>query len=1072
MSYVDAILDQKADKIHVIERTPDGRRVYREYPTNYTFYYADPKGKFRSIYGDSLSRFSTRTRSEFEKERRIHAKKKMFESDINVVFRCLSDNYLNCEAPKLHTCYFDIESDFSQERGFAPTDDPFNAVTAISLYLDWLDQLVTLVMPPKHMSDETAHELTKDFENCLLFRSEIEMFETFFALIEDADVLTGWNSEGYDIPYMVNRTIKIMSKDDTRKFCLLGQLPKVRTYERYGKEEKTYDLVGRIHMDYLQLYKKYNYESRHSYSLDAIGEYEECGSKVAYEGNLDQLYNKDFKKFVEYNRQDVMLMVKINNKLKFLDLANALAHENTVLLPTVMGSVAMIEMAIYNEAHARGLVVPDKRFSQESDEQQAAGAYVADPKKGLHEWVGAVDINSLYPSAIRALNMAPETIVGQVRQSATDAFLREKSLRLAKEKRKKKSGEDADAVLGAVLWENQFGSLEYISIMNQERGTILTIDYEDGRSVEMSAAEIWKMIFDSNRPLMLSANGTIFTYEREGVIPGLLSRWYSERKSIQKQASNAYGTDQYEYYDKRQLVRKILLNSAYGALLNEHCRFYDKRIGQSVTLSGRQIVKHMMSYINEVITGKYAHDGDTIVYGDSVTGDSLIRTSDGDKTIEELFNECLEHSSIGEKEYGVWNEASVLGFNSYEMEPVAAKINYVMRHKTKKKLYRITTENGKQVTVTEDHSIMVDRDGALIECKPTDIQREDGIITFVTDNAYSFMKYQMDAEWTTVTKIECLGEVDDYVYDISIQDQDPFFFANDILVHNTDSAYFTAYPTLKPQIELGELAWSKETCIELYDEIADQVNQSFPGFMEKAFHCPRKNGSIIKAGRELIGDRALFISKKRYAVNVFDKEGKRKDTGGKAGDVKVTGLDLKRSDTPKYVQEFLMGILKMILAGEQRETVVNAIKEFKHKLAEQDPWTLGSPRSVNKLTYYGEMLKKSDTGKVNMPGHARAALNYNYLRKMNSDQHSQQIVDGMKIVVCQLRSNPLGFTSVAVPVDQLRHPAWFTELPFDTKTMEYTLVDKKIENLLGVLDWRIENDIDTNSAFTDLFSFE
>lgn len=904
MSYVDAILDQKADKIHVIERTTDGRRVYKEYPTNYTFYYADPKGKFRSIFGDPVSRFSSRTRSEFEKERRIHSKKKIFESDVNIVFRCLSDNYLNCEAPKLHTCYFDIESDFSQERGFAPTDDPFNAVTAISLYLDWLDQLVTLVMPPTHMSDETAQELTRDFENCLLFRSEIEMFETFFALIEDADVLTGWNSEGYDIPYMVNRTIKIMSKDDTRRFCLLGQLPKVRTYERYGKEEKTYDLVGRIHMDYLQLYKKYNYESRHSYSLDAIGEYEECGSKVAYEGNLDQLYNKDFKKFVEYNRQDVMLMVKINNKLKFLDLANALAHENTVLLPTVMGSVAMIEMAIYNEAHARGLVVPDKRFSQESDEQQAAGAYVADPKKGLHEWVGAVDINSLYPSAIRALNMAPETIVGQVRQSATDAFLREKSLRLAKEKRKKKSGEDADAVLGAVLWENQFGSLEYISIMNQERGTILTIDYEDGRSVEMSAAEIWKMIFDSNRPLMLSANGTIFTYEREGVIPGLLSRWYSERKSIQKQASNAYGTDQYEYYDKRQLVRKILLNSAYGALLNEHCRFYDKRIGQSVTLSGRQIVKHMMSYINEVITGKYAHDGETIVYGD------------------------------------------------------------------------------------------------------------------------------------------------------------------------TDSAYFTAYPTLKTPIESGEVEWSKETCIELYDEIADQVNQSFPGFMEKAFHCPRKNGSIIKAGRELIGDRALFISKKRYAVNVFDKEGKRKDTGNKSGDVKVTGLDLKRSDTPKYVQEFLMGILKMILAGEQRETVVNAIKEFKHKLAEQDPWTLGSPRSVNKLTYYGEMLRKSNTGKVNMPGHARAALNYNYLRKMNSDQHSQQIVDGMKIVVCQLRSNPLGFTSVAVPVDQLRHPAWFTELPFDTKTMEYTLVDKKIENLLGVLDWRIENDIDTNSAFTDLFSFE
>ena len=610
MSYIDAVLDNKADRIFVVERSPDGKRLYKEYPTNYTFYYEDPKGKFRSIFGDPVSRFSTRKKQEFDKERRIQRGKQLFESDIPVVFRCLSDNYLGAEPPKLHTAFFDIEVDFDTERGYSPTDDPFNAVTAISVYLDWLDQLVTLVMPPKHTSDETAQDLTKEFDNCFLFRSEIEMFETFFDLIADADVLTGWNSEGYDIPYTVNRVTRIMSKDDTRKFCLLGQLPKPRTYERFGKEELTYDLVGRIHMDYLQLYKKYNYESRHSYSLDAIGEYELGERKTPYEGSLDQLYNKDFKKFVEYNRQDTLLVFKIHNKLKFLDLANALAHENTVLMPTVMGSVAMIEMAIYNEAHARDLIVPDKKRKDSfGDEQQAAGAYVAVPKKGIHEWVGAVDINSLYPSTIRALNMAPETIVGQVRQTLTDKYMHDKSIALAKEKRKKKNGDDADAVTGAILWENLFGSLEYTAIMNAERGTMLTIDYEDGRSVEMSAAEIWKMIFDSHRPWMISANGTIFTYEKEGVIPGLLSRWYSERKSIQKEAKAAYGTDMFEYYDKRQLVRKILLNSAYGALLNEHCRFYDKRIGQSVTLSGRQITKHMMSQINEIITEKYEHDG-------------------------------------------------------------------------------------------------------------------------------------------------------------------------------------------------------------------------------------------------------------------------------------------------------------------------------------------------------------------------------------------------------------------------------------------------------------------------------
>jgi DNA polymerase elongation subunit (family B) len=904
MSYIDAVLDSNADKIYVVERTPEGKRSYREYSTNYVFYYDDPKGKYRSIYGDSISRFSTRKKAEFEKEKRIHRGKQTFESDIPVIFRCLSDNYLKAEPPKLHTAFFDIEVDFDPEKGFSPTDDPFNAVTAISVYLDWLDQLVTLVIPPKHMTDETASDLTKDFENCLLFRSEIEMFETFFQLIEDADVLTGWNSEGYDIPYCVNRVTRIMSKDDTRKFCLLGQLPKPRKYERFGKEEQTYDLIGRIHMDYLQLYKKYNYESRHSYSLDAIGEYELGERKTQYEGSLDQLYNKDFKKFVEYNRQDTMLVYKIHNKLKFLDLANALAHENTVLLPTVMGSVAMIEMAIYNEAHERGFIVPDKkRKDHYGEEQQAAGAYVAIPKKGIHDWVGAVDINSLYPSAIRALNMAPETIVGQVRQSITDQYMHEKSVALAKSKRKKKNGDDADGVTGAILWENLFGSLEYTAIMNQERGTMLTIDYEDGRSVEMSAAEVWKLIFDSHKPYILSANGTIFTYEKEGIIPGLLSRWYSERKSIQKEAKAAYGTDKFDYYDKRQLVRKILLNSAYGALLNEHCRFYDKRIGQSVTLSGRQITKHMMSQINEIITEKYEHDGDAIVYGD------------------------------------------------------------------------------------------------------------------------------------------------------------------------TDSCYFSAYPILKEQIDSGQLTWDKDSCIQLYDQIAEIANDSFPAFMEKAFHCPRKNGEVIKAGRELIGDRTLFITKKRYAINIYDLEGKRQDMDGKMGKVKAMGLDLKRADTPKYVQAFLMEVLTMVLGGSARDEVIAKICEFKLWLSEQDSWTKGSPRSVNKLTYYGDLEKRSKTGKATMPGHVRAALNYNYLRKLNGDQYSQRIVDGMKVIVCKLKDNPLGFTSIAYPTDELRLPQWFCDLPFDDLEMERTLVDEKIDNLLGVLKWDIRTNTNTNSTFNDLFSF-
>ena len=329
----------------------------------------------------------------------------------------------------------------------------------------------------------------------------------------------------------------------------------------------------------------------------------------------------------------------------------------------------------------------------------------------------------------------------------------------------------------------------------------------------------------------------------------------------------------------------------------------------------------------------------------------------------------------------------------------------------------------------------------------------------------------MDTEWTTVSKIECLGEIDDYVYDLSIEDGDPFFFANDILVHNTDSCFFSAFSVLKEQIDSGEVEWSKEICIQLYDNIAEQTNISFPAFMERAFHCPRKNGEVIKASRELIGDRSIFITKKRYAINVFDKEGKRKDKDGKIGDIKVIGLDLKRADTPKYVQKFLMEVLEMLLAGKGREEIIEKIKVFKNELAKNDNWTKGSPKSVNRLTYYTNLEENSKTGRANMPGHARAAINYNYLRRLNNDQYSQKIVDGMKIVVCKLKSNPLGFTSVAYPTDERRLPAWFCELPFDADAMENLLVNEKIDNLIGVLDWNIRGETVTNNTFGDLFDF-
>ena len=886
MSYVDALYDRSSDRIHIVERL-DGRRVYQEYPAQYVFYYDDLKGKFRTVYGTPVSRFSTRNNKEFHKELKIQSGKRLWESDINPIFRCLADNYTGKESPRLQTAFFDIEVDFDPVKGFSRPDDPFNPVTAISVYLDWLDKMVTLVVPPKTYSWETAQEVANQYDNCFLFEREADMIDTFLNLIDDADILSGWNSEGFDIPYMVMRTKKVLSKDDTRRYCLWNQFPKERTFERFGAEQLTFDLIGRVHLDYMQLYRKYTYEERHSYSLDAIGEYELEERKTQYEGTLDQLYNKDFPKFIEYNRQDTMLLAKLDKKLRFLDLANELAHDNTVLLPTTMGAVAVTEQAIINEAHARGLIVQNRRSRDEQGDTQAAGAYVAYPKKGMHDYIGAIDINSLYPSAIRALNMAPETIVGQLRPVMTDRYIEDKVT----------AGSSF-----AEAWEGLFACLEYTSVMNCEPGTEITIDWEGGGSDIMSAADIWKLIFDSRQPWILSANGTIFKYDAEGVIPGLLKRWYAERKERQAKKKEATTPEDKAFWDKRQLVKKINLNSLYGAILNPGCRFFDKRIGQSTTLTGRAIAKHMDSHVNECITGEYDHVGKAVIYGD------------------------------------------------------------------------------------------------------------------------------------------------------------------------TDSVYFSAYPTLKDDIESGRMEWNKDICVHLYDSIADSVNDSFPGFMERAFHCPRDMGSLIKGGRELVASKGLFIKKKRYAVLIYDLEGNRLDVNGKPGKVKAMGLDLKRSDTPKVVQDFLSSLLTDVLTGSQKEHVYDKVREFKLLFAERPAWEKGTPKRVNNLTKYSAAEK--DQGKANMPGHVRAAMNWNNLKRMNSDNYSMSIVDGMKTIVCKLKDNPLGYTSVGYPTDESHIPAWFKELPFDDDKMEMGIVDQKVENLLGVLSWDIPNHTEIKTTFDSLFSFD
>jgi DNA polymerase elongation subunit (family B) len=477
--------------------------------------------------------------------------------------------------------------------------------------------------------------------------------------------------------------------------------------------------------------------------------------------------------------------------------------------------------------------------------------------------------------------MSPETIVGQIRQSQTSKEL---------------SDWQAAGKGFADFWDGKFAVYEYDEVMRRNPGYDIVIDWEDGRSTEMSAAQAYELIYLSGNPWMLTANGTVFTYERQGVIPGLLARWYAERKELQKKAKACTDPKEFEFWDKRQLVKKINLNSLYGALLNAGSRFFDHRMGQSTTLTGRCVARHMAAKVNEQFTGVYDHLGDTIIYGD------------------------------------------------------------------------------------------------------------------------------------------------------------------------TDSCYFSAYPIYKQQIAANEVNWTKDTVVEIYDAVAEEVNASFSGFMNQAFNCPASYGEVIKAGREVVASKGLYITKKRYAVLIYDKEGKRVDMD-RPGEIKAMGLDLKRADTPEFMQRFLERILMMVLTGQDKSTVIDAINEFRTEFKSRPGWEKGTPKRVNNLTKHTEVFDK--TGKCGI-GHALAAINWNRFKRAFGDQRSMDITDGQKVIVCKLKSNPMNITSIAYPIDELRLPDWFKELPFDHSAMEQTIIDNKVDNLIGVLEWDLSAS-DQKTAFDLLF---
>jgi DNA polymerase elongation subunit (family B) len=605
MSFISAAWGNYG-KVVVWEKSKLGNRIIKTYDPVYYFYVPDDKGSFIGIDNVRLKKLTFKNKPEFEMG--LRTERIRYESDFSIMERTLMDNYLDKEPPILNVGFIDIEVDYNPEIGFARVTNAYAPISALSFYKVPSGEKFTFVIAPPDWDGKWTEEL----ENVFICENEKELLDAFLQVLPDVDVISGWNSEFFDLPYIAKRIERVLGPSSVKKLNFDGSNrdPQWKEVERFGVKETIIELEGRVHLDYLKLFKKFNLEGRPSFALGAIANDELDIPKLSYEGSLHDLYRNDFTHFVKYNMRDVEILVKLDEKFKYINLANNMVHEATVNFNSVFGSVNLIDTAITNYAHSKlNRIVLDKRHTPG---EHVEGAIVMTPKMGLWKWIFSCDINSLYPSVYRSLNLSPEKLVGQFTRNELD-------------------------------WKAIYDRTEETICLRLENTNEL---------LECTGKE-WNDIL-KEKMWAVSAYGTVLDQSNgEGLLPSVLTYWFNGRKELQakkkewankadallktgKNKSDAEyieAQQQADYYDMLQGVRKVLLNSSYGATLNEFCRFHDSRLGASTTATGRQITTFMIETIGSLLSGnntkviktvstedmsaQYTYDGNEIIYGDT-----------------------------------------------------------------------------------------------------------------------------------------------------------------------------------------------------------------------------------------------------------------------------------------------------------------------------------------------------------------------------------------------------------------------------------------------------------------------
>ena len=463
--------------------------------------------------------------------------------------------------------FFDIEI----EMGGALTEEYIQEapkpVTSIAWYDRTPDEWVILILDKKN---QIKH--TRGHKEIIPVATEEELLATFIEKFREInpDILVGWNSDYFDIPYLYYRISRVLGEDFANALSPIDVVKDESAWNRNG----WLNIAGVESLDYMKLHKKFSFRDEPSMRLDAIGEkYVKLG-KIEYDGNLDRLFEDDIQKFIKYNFRDVEILKALDEKFEYIGLVKNLSHKGKHNYGEVYANTKTQDGAI--SAYLLGQnIVPPARDRNPLTKKNYAGGYLFCPAAGLYKYMFDEDLTSLYPSIIMSLNIGKETYVGRVLDLMNDR-------------------------------NNRLG-LNDLKAMDPSKE--LCVENVQRKQNYIRCDRIIKTIENNN--LAISANGVMYRTDKSSVLSTILSKWFDERveyKGYMKKAYKAGDKEKGAFWHQRQHTMKILLNSLYGATALGSFRYGSVILSESITLSGQRIIQESAlcanRHMNKVMRGE------------------------------------------------------------------------------------------------------------------------------------------------------------------------------------------------------------------------------------------------------------------------------------------------------------------------------------------------------------------------------------------------------------------------------------------------------------------------------------